>query len=111
MLKHMPEHIQQRFKPLVKCGEIKPIALQIFPEEIRDVQMVTYNRSPSWYDRQSIMPSWSGMLANTLRKRIKDKYPEWCEVRTTPSKAFSTWWKKGNIYYMLIKRRYRKLPY
>ena len=115
MLEYLPERVQNTYRNYVTSGQMKVACFKVFKKDIDAAQQALYQKNKDFYDalQQCYVlrrtPSRSGATAILLRSLIKEKYPGWCEVRTMPSSAFSSWWKKGNIYYMLIKRRYERI--
>ena len=98
----------ERLKPYIDDGQLKKIVFTIPERDINDELTRMYNKSSVYYEMVG-MPRKQYAIINILRKLIKINYPDWCEYRTMPSKCFTSYWKDGSDYTILIKRRYKKI--
>jgi len=98
----------RRLKKYLDSGDLKSISFYIDEYDINAELQRMYNKSSVYYEMVG-MPRKQYAIINILRNNIKISYPEWCEFRTSPSRVFTTYWKSGDTYTILIKRRYARI--
>ena len=100
-----------KFSALIDNGSVRLFTTTITEEEsLRERSRLMRNNSAFYSNGNYIYePYINGIIANLLRKHIREQEPGWCEVRTSPSRAFSTYWKNGNEITCLIKKKYERI--
>ena len=90
---------------LVANGLAKIVTFVLTDEQIR----TEYDRVQASYNGQySTQFNKKNTAQLLVRQCIKIFYPDWCEIRFSPSKSSSSIWFNGEEVSVVIKRKYQR---